>query len=513
MTKEISQLPDNPLVEDTDRYGADKIGGETVNSSHAQIKADIVNTLLGLGGEQVGSLHWGGQFNLEFFGQLSDGLTEFEKADFPELILNNSPNDGNWEALYGSQSWFIGSDAGKFRLPPAALAGLFLRATSSTFGHSLGDLTPNKTKAPVIPFTATGGDHIHTGVSNPHHHQTIRDVSISTADDEALSANKPAVREKTNVSQIDSEYGLVSEAASSADATVGKSSTVSPSLTIDPSGDLNMLFTGGGDNETASQALTQNLFVLMKPKLAFAPPPAGVSSFNSRLGAVLPILGDYHGEILTISSGDGTLIKDYIDTMNADSYLLDGTNALTAPIDMQTFKINNMADPTLAQDAATKAYVDGIFSARNVIVLVNSTANIPITDGFATAPIIGFDAAPVDSQGTDLVYDAINMITNNKTTRYNVQLMANGIQVGGGGIGQLGVILVVNGLDARRQIKSVTDDVEVTFNFNRIDVPLASATTIQVKLYESGDGDMEVNTTTEGLVTTNALTLIMSEIL
>ena len=37
---------------------------------------------------------------------------------------------------------------------------------------------------------------------------------------------------------------------------------------------------------------------------------------------------------------------------------LDGTQAMSGPMDMGTQKINNVVDPALDQDAATKKYVD-----------------------------------------------------------------------------------------------------------------------------------------------------------
>ena len=38
--------------------------------------------------------------------------------------------------------------------------------------------------------------------------------------------------------------------------------------------------------------------------------------------------------------------------------LLDGTQAMSGALDMGTQKINNVVDPALDQDAATKKYVD-----------------------------------------------------------------------------------------------------------------------------------------------------------
>lgn len=52
-----------------------------------------------------------------------------------------------------------------------------------------------------------------------------------------------------------------------------------------------------------------------------------------------------------------------IDNALATYLLLSGTRTMTGALNMGTFKIGSMADPTLAQDAATKAYVDSKVAA------------------------------------------------------------------------------------------------------------------------------------------------------
>jgi len=86
------------------------------------------------------------------------------------------------------------------------------------------------------------------------------------------------------------------------------------------------------------------------------------------------------------------------------TYLLpDGSVPLTADLDMGGFKVINLADPTLANDAATKSYVDAAangFSWKNP-ARVASTASVPL------------------SGATPLIIDGITLDTNDRVLLKN----------------------------------------------------------------------------------------------
>lgn len=74
------------------------------------------------------------------------------------------------------------------------------------------------------------------------------------------------------------------------------------------------------------------------------------------------------------AADDSTAIAttEYVQTeladfaLEADVLLLDGTQAMTSDLDLGTNRISNVVDPSAAQDAATKAYVDSATSGQGV---------------------------------------------------------------------------------------------------------------------------------------------------
>ena len=97
-----------------------------------------------------------------------------------------------------------------------------------------------------------------------------------------------------------------------------------------------------------------------------------VSSVFGRTGTVVAVGGDYNaGQVTNTPSGNvaATNVQAAINEIDSEKLALSGgvmTGSLDMngnAIDMGAAKISDLADPTLAQDAATKAYVDSSISA------------------------------------------------------------------------------------------------------------------------------------------------------
>lgn len=93
------------------------------------------------------------------------------------------------------------------------------------------------------------------------------------------------------------------------------------------------------------------------------------------------------GTITSDRIASGTIADDRL----AGSYIYaNGTRAFTANVSLGDNKITNLADPTSATDAATKAYVDGLIQGFDwkQSVRVASTANATLSSGFSAGSTV-----------------------------------------------------------------------------------------------------------------------------
>lgn len=75
--------------------------------------------------------------------------------------------------------------------------------------------------------------------------------------------------------------------------------------------------------------------------------------------------------------------------------LLDGTQAMTGALDMGTQKINNVVDPALDQDAATKKYVDslGVANLDYVPQATSGDYTVPTGQSFICGDVFSIEGA------------------------------------------------------------------------------------------------------------------------
>lgn len=130
---------------------------------------------------------------------------------------------------------------------------------------------------------------------------------------------------------------------------------------------------------------------------------------------------------LTSAANLGTVI-DYVATgvaaLESNAIKRDGSNAATADLPLGGFKLTGVGDPTSAQDAATKSYVDTAISALDAASLLRADGSVPLTGdldaagnyvvGLPSTPLLDTNNDPIPSQAVSLamtatvVSDALN---------------------------------------------------------------------------------------------------------
>jgi hypothetical protein len=145
---------------------------------------------------------------------------------------------------------------------------------------------------------------------------------------------------------------------------------------------------------------------------------AGVASFNTRTGAVVQLLADitgvggapiasptFTGVPAAPTPANGTNTTQLATTQYVMAQRLDQFVAPNVDVSWNTHKITGLLDPTNAQDAATKNYVDGVAQGvdAKASVRVATTANLAALSGLLTVDgitVAGGDRVLVKDQTT-----------------------------------------------------------------------------------------------------------------
>lgn len=143
----------------------------------------------------------------------------------------------------------------------------------------------------------------------------------------------------------------------------------------------------------------------------------------------------------TFSSGSAIRAKDLNDNFTQNLYVtqevnnnavnIDGSNPMVGDLNLNNFKVVNLGTPTVATDASTKGYVDGVI-ATGAANAAAAAASASAAAGSATAAANSFDAfddrylgvkasdPAVDNDGNALITGAMYFnSTTNRTRIYN----------------------------------------------------------------------------------------------
>jgi hypothetical protein len=129
----------------------------------------------------------------------------------------------------------------------------------------------------------------------------------------------------------------------------------------------------------------------------------------------------------TISSTwANTTLTDIANALTG-SLATDGQTTATGNLNMGTNRIVNTADPTNAQDVATKNYVDTYVGALGTMSTQNAN-NVAITGGSISSILEGATitaSAPTATTNYDFKTQAVQYYTSNNTTNFTLNVRGN----------------------------------------------------------------------------------------
>ena len=139
---------------------------------------------------------------------------------------------------------------------------------------------------------------------------------------------------------------------------------------------------------------------------------------NTPKADVIPVDGanyvDFRGTQLYTPAGTATTHGLLSGLGNDDHFqylLADGTRTMGGALNMGTHQINNVVDPTSAQDAATKNYVDGLITSTTPSS-VGSSNSVGVATTLARADHVHQGVSSVAKSGDPAIYGAVTLSGN-----------------------------------------------------------------------------------------------------
>ena len=364
---------DNLLVDNL------QINGNTVSSTSGALNLSATGNLVITHG---GSIDLSGQANeislpdnqaaAVNFTESTNSYLKFVTTDSAEKVSFNKQIEIGLDGTVGYTLPTADGNSGQALITNGSGAVSF--TTISTTLDIAGDSGTDTVSLVSDTFTFTGGEGLDTAVT---------DNTLTISGEDATTSNKGIASFNSTHFSVSSgavsanDITITAEDASTAAATIGEGFTITGGEGIDTSASGTTLTITGEDATSSNKGIASfdgTDFTVTSGAVAVNAITLGSSSLNP-------------GATTTDVAGLTSLTVDNLN-LNGNEIISTDTNGDISlnpngagVVDVNNSRISNVTDPTQAQDAATKAYVDAVKQALDIkdSVRVATTANITIS--------------------------------------------------------------------------------------------------------------------------------------
>ena len=364
---------DNLLVDNL------QINGNTVSSTTGALNLSATGNLVITHGGSIDLSSQANEISLPDnqaaainFTESTNSYLKFVTTDSAEKVSFNKQIEIGLDGTVGYTLPTADGSTGQALITNGSGAVSF--TTISTTLDIAGDSGTDTVSLVSDTFTFTGGEGIDTAVT---------DNTLTISGEDATTSNKGIASFNSTHFSVSSgavsanDITITAEDASTAAATIGEGFTITGGEGIDTSASGTTLTITGEDATSSNKGIASfdgTDFTVTSGAVAVNAITLGSSSLNP-------------GATTTDIAGLTSLTVDNLN-INGNEIISTDTNGDislspngSGVVDVNNSRISNVTDPTQAQDAATKAYVDAVKQALDIkdSVRVATTANITIS--------------------------------------------------------------------------------------------------------------------------------------